>query len=88
MLVYLDTQESVLLRSKDKSFHVLFHILRQYDSHNDVWYGDAINKEIISQKLKIAYPTLNKHISSLKQRGLICPIARGEYKLNPNIFST
>ena len=88
MLVYLDTQESVLLHSKDKSFHVLFHIIRQRNETTNTWYSDAINKQEIANKLQIALTTLNKHIASLKERKLISSTARGEYNLNLNIFST
>ena len=71
MLVYLDTQESVLLRSKDKSFHVLFYIIRQTNMTTNTWYSDAINKQEIATKLQIALTTLNKHIASLKERELL-----------------
>ena len=89
MLVYLDTQEAVLLRSNDKSYHVLFHIIRQRNTSTNIWYSDAVNKKEIISKLEIALPTLNKHIASLKKRGLLkARTHRGEYMLNPNIFQT
>ena len=87
--VYLDTKDSVLLKSKDKSFHVLFYILNQADSEHSVWYADKHNKERIINKLDISPVTLNKHLASLKERRLIIPSGvRGKYRLNMQIFST
>jgi len=85
--VFLDTKESVLLKSKDKTFHVLFHILRQMDFEHNTWYADKTNKIFIMNKLGIAPPTLDKHLSSLKERELILPTdSRGRYRLNLEIF--
>ena len=40
-------------------------------------------------KLEISPVTLDKHISSLKQRGLIITTSvRGRYRLNMHVFST
>tara|TARA_B100000482_G_C12464709_1_gene242414 strand:+ start:261 stop:566 length:306 start_codon:yes stop_codon:yes gene_type:complete len=87
--VYLDTKESVLLKSKDKTFHVLYYILNQTDMERNTWYADKENKERIMNKLGIAPPTLAKHIQSLKERRLILTTeTRGKYMLNMNIFST
>jgi hypothetical protein len=87
--VYLDTKDSVLLKSKDKSFHVLFYILNQADLEHSYWYADKVHKEYIMGKLDIAPATLDKHIASLKERHLILPTdARGKYRLNMQIFST
>ena len=87
--VYLDTQESILLKSKDKTFHVLYHILRQSDMETHIWYADKLHKQHIMAKLEISPVTLDKHISSLKQRGLILTTdVRGRYRLNMQIFST
>jgi hypothetical protein len=87
--VYLDTKDSVLLKSKDKSFHVLYYILNQADLEHSYWYADKIHKERIMAKLEIAPATLDKHIASLKERKLILPTdARGKYRLNMQIFST
>ena len=68
--VYLDTNESVLLKSNDRTFHVLFYILRQLDFERNLWYADKQNKITIMHKLGISPPTLDKHIASLKERGL------------------
>lgn len=87
--VYLDTKESVLLKSKDATFHVLYYILNQTDMERNTWYADKENKARIMGKLGIAPVTLDKHIASLKKRRLILTTeSRGKYMLNMNIFST
>mgnify|MGYP003852391921 FL=1 len=87
--VYLDTKESVLLKSKDKSFHVLFYILNQADIEHNLWYADKLHKNYIVEKLSISPTTLDKHLASLKERDLIRPAGtRGKYRLNMHIFST
>ena len=87
--VYLDTKESILLKSKDRTFHVLYYILRQTDMEKHIWYADKVHKEIIMDRLEISPVTLDKHISSLKQRRLIITTSvRGRYRLNMQIFST
>lgn len=86
--VYLDTKESVLLKSNDRSFQVLFYILRQLDFERNLWYADKQNKLTIMNKLGISPPTLDKHIASLKERELIIPAeVRGRYRLNLEVFS-
>ena len=87
--VYLDTKDSVLLKSKDATYHVLYYILNQTDMERNTWYADKINKQYIMGKLDIAPVTLDKHIASLKKRRLILTTeSRGKYMLNMNIFST
>ena len=86
--VYLDTKDSILLKCKDKTFHVLFYILNQADSERNVWYADKVHKEYILGKLDISLVTLDKHIASLKKRNLIVPTGvRGRYNLNMKILS-
>jgi DNA-binding IclR family transcriptional regulator len=86
--VYLDTKDSVLLKSKDKTFHVLFYILNQADAEHNTWYADKVHKEKIIEVLNISPTTLDKHIASLKERRLIFPTgSRGKYRLNMKIFS-
>lgn len=86
--VYLDTKESVLLKSNDRTFHVLFYIMRQLDFEKNLWYADKQNKLVIMNKLGISPPTLDKHISSLKERDLIRTAeVRGRYRLNLEVFS-
>lgn len=86
--VYLDTKESVLLKSNDRTFHVLFYIMRQLDFDKNLWYADKQNKLVIMNKLGISPPTLDKHISSLKERDLIRTAeVRGRYRLNLEVFS-
>lgn len=86
--VYLDVKESVLLKSNDRTFHVLYYILRQADAEKNLWYADKVNKLAIMNKLGISPPTLDKHIASLKERDLIRTAeVRGRYRLNLEIFS-
>jgi DNA-binding IclR family transcriptional regulator len=86
--VYLDTNDSILLKSKDKTFHVLFYILKQADAEHNTWYADKVHKQQIIDKLAISPTTLDKHLASLKERRLIHSAgSRGKYKLNMQIFS-
>jgi DNA-binding transcriptional ArsR family regulator len=84
--VYLDTKESILLKSKDTSFHVLYYMIVQCDSERLVWYADRFNKQVIMDKVGLAPITLDKHISSLKERNIIIRESKGKYKLNNEIF--
>ena len=87
--VYLDTKESVLLKSKDVTFHVLYYILNQTDMERNTWYADKENKQRIMNTPGLSPPTLDKHIASLKKRRQKQVIeTRGKYMLNMNIFST
>lgn len=88
VLVYLDTEDSILRKSKDTSFHVLFYIIRQMDSEKNIWYADKINKELIIKATNLTMPTLDKAIASLKARELLISIQKGKYQLNAEIFST
>ena len=86
--VYLDTKDSVLLLSKDHSFHILYYIINQSDSERNIWFADIINKEKIIEKLQISPSSLDKHLKSLVDRKLILKDgSRGRYKLNMSIFS-
>jgi hypothetical protein len=86
--VYLDTSDSLLLMSKDHTYHALFYILKQSDSERNLWYADKKNKDIIMEKMQISTPTLAKHIASLAKRNiLIHDGIRGRYRLNMRIFS-
>ena len=87
--VYLDTKDSILLKSKDKSFHVLYYILNQADAEHNLWYADKLHKQRIIDKLAMSLVTLDKHLASLKERNLILPTGvRGKYRLNMQILST
>ena len=87
--VYLDTKDSILLKSKDATFHVLYYILNQTDMERNTCYADKENKQHIRAKLNISPPTLDKHIASLKQRKLILTTeTRWKYMLNMSMFST
>ena len=85
---YLDTNNNILLLSKDKTYHVLYWILRQADIEKNIWYSDKHHKRIIMAKLNISPVTLDKHISSLKSRELILTTeVRGKYRLNMEVLS-
>jgi DNA-binding transcriptional ArsR family regulator len=85
--VYLDTKDSILLRSKDITFHVLYYILQQSNEETNTWYADKEHKQIIMDKLGLAQITLEKHLASLKERKLLISEMRGRYKLNTKIFT-
>ena len=80
--VSLDTNDSILLKSKDKSFHALFYIIRQIPFDTNVWYSDRINKDAICDELSMSGPALEKMLSSLKERDLLVKVSRGKYKLS------
>lgn len=82
ILVHLDIRDSILLKSNDNSFHALYHIMKQMDLENNIWYGDKINKGHICSELKISNITLDKMLASLRRRGLLVKIHRGKYKLS------
>jgi hypothetical protein len=89
ILIYVDVKDSILLKSKDMSFHTLYHIISQCNSDGYIWYSDATNKKNIIEKLNISAITLAKHIASLSERKLLLPDGvRGRYRLNMEIFST
>lgn len=81
IIVHLDTTDSILLKSNDRSFHVLYHIIQQSDRNSFEWYADKINKKEISDFLGISGACLEKLLKSLKDRNLIETIKRGKYKL-------
>lgn len=85
--VYIDTHDSLLLLSKDSSFHALYHIISQCDSQKYTWYSDQKNKTEIMEKMNITISTLAKHIASLVDRKLLIHDAKGRYKLNMDILS-
>jgi hypothetical protein len=80
--VPLDTQDSILLLSNDKSFHALYHIMMQMSLNDNIWYADKINKGDIAYKLQCSLPALEKMIASLKDRELLLTVSRGKYKLS------
>jgi hypothetical protein len=89
VMVYLDTKDSILLKSNDRTFHVLYYILRQTNFETNLWYADKINKVFIMNKLGISVPALDKHIASLKEREFIRPAeVRGRYRINLELLST
>ena len=89
VMVYLDTKDSILLKSNDRTFHVLYYILRQTNFDTNLWYADKINKLFIMNKLGISVPALDKHIASLKEREFIRPAeVRGRYRINLELLST
>jgi hypothetical protein len=82
IVVSLDTPDSLLLKSNDTSFRVLYYILQQIDLNTNTWYGDRYNKEEIMSQLNLSLPAIDKIIASLQQRLIIIRIARGKYMLN------
>lgn len=80
--VPLDTSDSILLLSNDKSFHALYHIMQQMHIVDNLWYADKVNKQDIATKLECSLPALEKMIASLKERELLITISRGKYKLS------
>jgi predicted HTH transcriptional regulator len=81
IIVHLDTADSILLLSNDKSFHALYYILEQMDKESNVWYADKVNKDYIRNRMSISSPTLEKLIALLKDKNLIKPLSRGKYQL-------
>jgi len=81
IIVHLDTVDSILLLSNDKSFHALYYILEQMDKESNVWYADKVNKDYIRNRMSISSPTLEKLIALLKVKNLIRPLSRGKYQL-------
>ncbi len=83
--VSLDTNDSILLKSKDRSFHALFYIIRQMPYDNNIWYSDRVNKEMICNELGISGPSLEKMLSSLTERNLLVKVSRGKYALSDEL---
>ena len=81
--VSLDTNDSILLKSKDRSFHALFYIIRQMP--NEIWYSDGVNKQEICDELNISRAALEKMLSSLTERELLVKISRGKYTLSDEL---
>lgn len=83
----LDINNNLLLRSNDKTLHVLCHIIDQYDEVNSTWYSDVINKQSIADKLNISLSSVDKKIFHLRNNGIIVKKSgKGEYKLNEELF--
>lgn len=82
IVVSLDTPDSLLLRSNDTSFKVLYYILQQVDLNNNIWYSDRYNKEQIMLKLNLSLPAIDKIINSLQQRLIIIKLSKGKYMLD------
>lgn len=87
IIVYLDTQDSILLKSKDSSFILLYYILQQSDKETLVWYADKLHKEYLIQKVGCTLANLDKMIKSLKERSILSTLGKGKYKLNEKIFT-
>lgn len=81
IIAHLDLPDSILLKSNDRSFHALYHIINQMDLDNNIWYADKINKARICRSLEISMPALEKMLASLRTRELIETTSRGKYKL-------
>jgi hypothetical protein len=82
IVVSLDTPDSLLLKSNDTSFRVLYYILQQVDLNTNTWYADRYNKEQIMVQLNLSLPAIDKIIASLQQRLIIIKLAKGKYMLH------
>lgn len=82
IVVSLDTQDSILLKSNDTSFRVLYYILQQTNLHTNTWYADRHNKEQIMVELGLSLPAMEKILASLQARLIITRISKGKYKLD------
>lgn len=60
----------------------MFYIIKQIPHTTNVWYSDRINKQMVCNELNVSGPTLEKMLSSLRERELLVKIARGKYKLS------
>jgi DNA-binding IscR family transcriptional regulator len=84
---HIEDTDNILLRSSDKTMHVLYYIICQFDMINDSWYSDKINKEFIATKLNLSLSSIDKKVSHLKDSGIIIKKSgKGEYKLNEDLF--
>jgi hypothetical protein len=86
IIAHLDTYDSILLKSNDKSFHALYYIIKQMDLELNTWYADKTNKTAVCDKLSVTMPALEKMLASLKDRELIIPKQRGIYQLCPELI--
>jgi DNA-binding IscR family transcriptional regulator len=86
IIVHLDTYDSILLKSNDKSFHALYYIIKQMDLEKNQWYADKTNKTAVCEKLSISLPALEKMLASLKERNLVITVQRGLYSLAPELI--
>jgi hypothetical protein len=82
IVVSLDTPDSLLLKSNDTSFRVLYYILQQADLSTNIWYSDRYNKEQIMTQLNLSLPAIDKIIASLQQRLIIIRLSKGKYMLD------
>lgn len=82
IVVSLDTPDSLLLKSNDTSFRVLYYILQQTDLTTNTWYSDRYNKEQIMTQLNLSLPAIDKIIASLQQRLIIIKLSKGKYMLD------
>ena len=84
---HIEDTDNILLRSNDKTLHVLYYIICQFDMINESWYSDKINKESIALKLGLSLSSVDKKVSQLKDNGIIISKSgKGEYKLNEELF--
>jgi predicted transcriptional regulator len=87
IVVYLDIPETILLKSKDRSFHALYYIMKQMNMDENKWYADKTNKHEICSTLGITQVALEKMLASLKERDLLFTYQRGVYGLTSEIFT-
>lgn len=78
---YFIKYATIYLRAaKDTSYHVLAEIFDQCSPEGE-WLAIKSNKEIIKQKLFISSSTLDKHIKSLKERGILSSKMKSLYTI-------
>lgn len=80
--VYIEIDTSILLHSTDTTFHTLFYIIQQMNLETNEWEASKENKESLISSLSTTVPTLDKHLSSLRERGILERNKRGLYTLN------
>jgi len=80
--VYIEIDTSILLLSSDTTFHTLFYIIQQMNLETNEWEASKENKESLISSLSSTDSTLDKHLSSLRERGILERNKRGLYSLN------
>jgi len=80
-------REGLLLQLNSKPLMVLHYILIRVNESDYSWYSDKTNRELIMVKLNISRPTLECHLKTLKDIGLIMSTEiRGKYRINRKLI--
>jgi len=80
--VYIEIDTSIFLLSTDKTLHTLFYIIQQINININEWEASKENKKELTSLLSTTASTLDKHLSSLRERGILERNKRGLYTLN------